>query len=169
MHTCLAFCAAMPMESDAAHAMECAGLDHAQQQALSRLVERTSLHRLLYACAVDASYEADLFGGISRSIEAARADAAAAQAAVDAARVAVAADTTRAYAAAAAKQALAPFSIERREPGPRDVLCQHILIVACSAPFRADDLFAEFGDDLTNINHGGLPHFEVTLFTIASR
>ncbi len=29
---------------------------------------------------------------------------------------------TRAYAAAAAKQALAPFSIERREPGPRDVL-----------------------------------------------
>ncbi len=29
-------------------------------------------------------------------------------------------------------------------PGPRDVLCQHILIVACSGPFHADALFAEF-------------------------
>jgi len=32
---------------------------------------------------------------------------------------------------------------EPRGPGPRDVLCQHILIVACSAPFDADALFAE--------------------------
>ena len=30
-----------------------------------------------------------------------------------------------------------------RGPGPRDVLCQHILIAACAGPFRADDLFAE--------------------------
>jgi len=30
-----------------------------------------------------------------------------------------------------------------RGPGPRDVLCQHILIAACSGPFAADDLFAE--------------------------
>ncbi|WP_102110159.1 ligase-associated DNA damage response DEXH box helicase [Oceaniglobus roseus] len=30
-----------------------------------------------------------------------------------------------------------------RGPGPRDVLCQHILIVACAGPFAADDLFAE--------------------------
>ena len=28
-------------------------------------------------------------------------------------------------------------------PGPRDVLCQHILIAACAGPFRADTLFAE--------------------------
>lgn len=28
-------------------------------------------------------------------------------------------------------------------PGPRDVLCQHILIRACAGPFAADDLFAE--------------------------
>ena len=27
--------------------------------------------------------------------------------------------------------------------GPRDVLCQHILIAACAGPFHADDLFAE--------------------------
>ncbi|WP_019954768.1 ligase-associated DNA damage response DEXH box helicase [Yoonia vestfoldensis] len=27
--------------------------------------------------------------------------------------------------------------------GPRDVLCQHILITACAGPFHADDLFAE--------------------------
>jgi ATP-dependent helicase Lhr and Lhr-like helicase len=30
-----------------------------------------------------------------------------------------------------------------RGPGPRDVLCQHILIAACAGPFDADDLFAE--------------------------
>ena len=30
-----------------------------------------------------------------------------------------------------------------RGPGPRDVLCQHILIRACSGPFAADDLYAE--------------------------
>ncbi|WP_424987731.1 ligase-associated DNA damage response DEXH box helicase [Microbulbifer sp. S227A] len=32
---------------------------------------------------------------------------------------------------------------EPRGPGPLDVLCQHILIAACSGPFHADDLFAE--------------------------
>ncbi|MEM8655228.1 MAG: ligase-associated DNA damage response DEXH box helicase [Pseudomonadota bacterium] len=30
-----------------------------------------------------------------------------------------------------------------RGPGPRDVLCQHILIRACAGPFHADDLYAE--------------------------
>ncbi|MBM1311742.1 ligase-associated DNA damage response DEXH box helicase [Sulfitobacter mediterraneus] len=30
-----------------------------------------------------------------------------------------------------------------RGPGPRDVLCQHMLIAACAGPFDADDLFAE--------------------------
>ncbi len=30
-----------------------------------------------------------------------------------------------------------------RGPGPRDVLCQHILIAACSGPFTADALYAE--------------------------
>jgi NodT family efflux transporter outer membrane factor (OMF) lipoprotein len=53
-----------------------------------------------YSVGFDASYEVDLFGGVSRSIEAASADAASAQAAVDAARVAVAAETARAYASA---------------------------------------------------------------------
>jgi ATP-dependent Lhr-like helicase len=32
---------------------------------------------------------------------------------------------------------------ETRGPGPRDVLCQHILIRACAGPFHADALFAE--------------------------
>ncbi len=32
---------------------------------------------------------------------------------------------------------------EPRGPGPRDVLCQHILIAACAGPFDADALFAE--------------------------
>ena len=44
------------------------------------------------------SYEVDLFGRVSRSIEAARGDAAAAEANADAVRVIVAADTTQAYA-----------------------------------------------------------------------
>ncbi|UWQ47676.1 ligase-associated DNA damage response DEXH box helicase [Leisingera aquaemixtae] len=30
-----------------------------------------------------------------------------------------------------------------RGPGPRDVLCQHILIAACAGPFDADQLYAE--------------------------
>lgn len=30
-----------------------------------------------------------------------------------------------------------------RGPGPLDVLCQHILLTACAAPFDADDLFRE--------------------------
>jgi ATP-dependent Lhr-like helicase len=33
---------------------------------------------------------------------------------------------------------------EPRGRGPRDVLCQHILIAACAGPLDADDLFAEF-------------------------
>jgi ATP-dependent Lhr-like helicase len=30
-----------------------------------------------------------------------------------------------------------------RAPGPRDVLCQHILVAAAAGPFKADDLYAE--------------------------
>jgi NodT family efflux transporter outer membrane factor (OMF) lipoprotein len=48
----------------------------------------------------DASYEIDLFGGVARSVQAARADVQAAQAEVDSARVSVAAETARAYASA---------------------------------------------------------------------
>ena len=32
---------------------------------------------------------------------------------------------------------------EARAAGPRDVLCQHLLIAACAGPFDADELFAE--------------------------
>ncbi len=46
----------------------------------------------------DASYQVDLFGGVSRSIEAAQGDVAVAQAQLDGARVAVAAETARLYA-----------------------------------------------------------------------
>jgi NodT family efflux transporter outer membrane factor (OMF) lipoprotein len=51
-----------------------------------------------FSLGFDASYEIDLFGGISRAIEAASADVGSAQAQVDAARVAVAAETARTYA-----------------------------------------------------------------------
>lgn len=48
----------------------------------------------------DASYEVDVFGRVTRAIEAARGDVEAAQAALDASRVAVAAETARVYAQA---------------------------------------------------------------------
>lgn len=51
-----------------------------------------------FTTGVDASYEVDLFGGVSRAVRAAVADTQAAQAQVDAARVAVAAETARTYA-----------------------------------------------------------------------
>jgi len=50
---------------------------------------------------LSVSYEVDLFGRVSRGVEAARGDAAAAEADANAVRVAVVADTTRAYADAA--------------------------------------------------------------------
>ena len=46
----------------------------------------------------EAAYEVDLFGRVRRSIEAARADAGAAEALLDSARITVAAETARAYA-----------------------------------------------------------------------
>jgi len=54
-----------------------------------------------YDAGLEVSYELDLFGRVSRSVEAARADLAASQADADAVRVIVVADTTRAYADAA--------------------------------------------------------------------
>ncbi|TPE63716.1 efflux transporter outer membrane subunit [Sandaracinobacter neustonicus] len=55
-----------------------------------------------YDIGLEVAYEVDLFGRVRRSIEAAREDAAATEAARDAMRVAVVAETTRAYADAAA-------------------------------------------------------------------
>ncbi|WP_066797818.1 efflux transporter outer membrane subunit [Sphingomonas soli] len=55
-----------------------------------------------YDAGLDVGYQVDLFGRISRAIEASRADADAVQAAYDLARVTVAAETTRAYVDACA-------------------------------------------------------------------
>lgn len=52
----------------------------------------------LYAAGIGVSYQLDLFGGISRAIEASRADVGAVQAAFDLTRITVAAETIRAYA-----------------------------------------------------------------------
>ncbi|MXP25609.1 efflux transporter outer membrane subunit [Altererythrobacter indicus] len=54
---------------------------------------------------LNVSYEADLFGRVSRNVEAGRADLAAAQADADAVKVMVVAETTRAYADAASSAA----------------------------------------------------------------
>lgn len=56
----------------------------------------------LFQLGIDASYEVDLFGGVTRAIQAGRGDVEASVAQLDAARVAVAAETTRSYAAACA-------------------------------------------------------------------
>jgi NodT family efflux transporter outer membrane factor (OMF) lipoprotein len=53
-----------------------------------------------YSLGFDAAYEVDLFGGVTRSIQAAHRDADAEAAALDAARVSVAAETARSYAQA---------------------------------------------------------------------
>lgn len=55
-------------------------------------------NRWSYSAGASMSYQLDLFGQIRRAVEAAGADAQAAQAAYDAARVTVAAETARAYA-----------------------------------------------------------------------
>jgi len=62
----------------------------------------------VYDAGLDASYQVDLFGGISKAIQASRADVGAVQAAFDNTRISVAAETTRAYAdACSAGQQLA--------------------------------------------------------------
>jgi NodT family efflux transporter outer membrane factor (OMF) lipoprotein len=65
-----------------------------------------------YSIGFDASYEIDLFGGVTRAIEAARGDTDAAAAELDAARVSVAAETARAYAAACSNAAQRSVAME---------------------------------------------------------
>ena len=68
-----------------------------------------------FTAGFDASYEVDLFGRVSRSIEAARGDAAASAADLDSARIAVAAETARTYASACASAAQANVARETAE------------------------------------------------------
>lgn len=67
---------------------------------------------------LSVAYEVDLFGRVSRSIEAARGDAAAAEANADAVRVIVVSDTTQAYADASA--GAARLDVARRIVGLLD-------------------------------------------------
>lgn len=66
----------------------------------------------LYTVGFDASYEVDLFGGVTRAIEAARGDVGAAAAELDAARVSVAAETARAYVTACGNAAQRAVAME---------------------------------------------------------
>ena len=64
---------------------------------------------------LDVAYEVDLFGRVSRSVEAARGDVGAPQADADAVRVAIVADTARAYAdAVSSAERLAVAETDRR-------------------------------------------------------
>jgi NodT family efflux transporter outer membrane factor (OMF) lipoprotein len=69
---------------------------------------------------LSVSYEVDLFGRVSRGVEAARGDAAAADADADAVRIAVIADTTRAYADASS--GAAQLAVARHIVGLLDTL-----------------------------------------------
>jgi len=65
-----------------------------------------------YQAGFDASYEVDLFGRVSRSIEAARGDAQASQAALDAVRISIIAQVTQSYADACGNAAQAEVARE---------------------------------------------------------
>jgi NodT family efflux transporter outer membrane factor (OMF) lipoprotein len=65
-----------------------------------------------YSAGFDAAYEVDLFGGVTRAIQAARGDVAAAAAQLDAARIAVAAETAQAYSTACGNAAQRAVAIE---------------------------------------------------------
>lgn len=65
-----------------------------------------------FSAGFDLAYEVDLFGRVSRSVEAARADTGAAEALLDGVRLTVAAETARAYADACA--ANAQLTVARR-------------------------------------------------------
>ena len=75
-----------------------AGANYARRSAEEELVGNKPLaNNWVYGVSAGVSYQVDLFGQITRTIEAAHADARSAQAAYDAVRVTVVAETTRAY------------------------------------------------------------------------
>jgi NodT family efflux transporter outer membrane factor (OMF) lipoprotein len=81
-----------------------------------------------YQAGFDASYELDLFGRVSRSIEAARGDAMAAQAALDGARISIAAQVAQSYADACGYAAQADVARETaRLQGNTLMLTQRLL------------------------------------------
>ena len=71
----------------------------------SQILPGVKREDVYYDAGIDVAYEVDLFGRVSRGVEAARDDLAASQADADAVRVMVVADTTRAYADAASSAA----------------------------------------------------------------
>jgi multidrug efflux system outer membrane protein len=75
-----------------------AGTSYARRSAEEELKPGKPLpNNFVYGLGVGVSYQLDLFGQISRAVEAAQADVGAARAAHDAVRVTVAAETTRAF------------------------------------------------------------------------
>jgi NodT family efflux transporter outer membrane factor (OMF) lipoprotein len=66
---------------------------------------RTAFVTDYFSLGFDMSYEVDLFGGVTRAVQAARGDAQASAATLDAARVSVAAETTRDYVTACSNAA----------------------------------------------------------------
>ncbi len=75
---------------------------HSRQPGASLGVPNQSFEGETYSVGLDASYQVDLFGKITRAIEAGRADVEASQAAYDLTRVTVVAETIRAYSDACA-------------------------------------------------------------------
>lgn len=69
----------------------------ATEQRISNPQIQNPIETEFYQVGFDASYELDLFGRVSRSVEAAKGDVGAAQAGLDAARVSIAAETANTY------------------------------------------------------------------------
>jgi NodT family efflux transporter outer membrane factor (OMF) lipoprotein len=75
-----------------------ASATYGRQSAAGQGLDQSFETNTVFDLGLDASYEVDLFGRVGRAIEAARADSAAAEAALDVVRVSVAGETARAYA-----------------------------------------------------------------------
>jgi NodT family efflux transporter outer membrane factor (OMF) lipoprotein len=75
-----------------------ASATYGRQSGAAQGLDQTLDTNTVFDLGLDASYEVDLFGRVGRAIEAARADTAAAEAALDVVRVSVAGETARAYA-----------------------------------------------------------------------
>jgi NodT family efflux transporter outer membrane factor (OMF) lipoprotein len=109
-----------------------------------------------YQAGFDASYELDVFGKVSRSIEAARGDAQAAQAALDGARISIAAQVAQSYADAcgAAMQADVARETASLEGETRD-LTQRLL-----AAGRGTQRDVDQADILVQQANAQVPGFE---------
>lgn len=122
----------------------------------------------LFQSGFDVSYELDLFGGVTRAIQAARGDYEASRAQLDAARVSVAAETARAYVTACSNAA--QLSVARDTAGLQSKTFS--LTKALSDAGRGTQRDVERADVLLAQTEAQIPGFEAerkaALFALAT-